>query len=343
MISTAQNQNGSQDTLLIDTASTNTPHQALTFETPQETIMRPEDSRLLSFWRDAQRVLTRIAIATIVLAIGLHFFGFKRLLNYQFALGVFTVVIAALALVARPHFFGKSRAFRKLMAASVWSNWSEVQRLSRQLEQRLSKFEVARYQALAKAGTGDLNTAIAIIDSFKTDSMVSPTQFWSARAALYCVEERHPAEALSCYEHLLKRQPNNPEAMLEAALKFVYFDYEIAKAEQILARLKSMTIPPAQQYNFAWLEGAVALKKGRHAEAVGHLQHALQIGLERLTRTPLGEPIVAVIEGYLVLALTGIDQKHEAAILAKQHEKVLQAAGYHRLHQKIRLALQTVL
>jgi hypothetical protein len=345
MTLTAQGQNpneGAKEVPFIEEPAEASLQRINVFEPTQDIIVRQGSARLLSYWRDAQRLLIRLAIAAIVLAMGLRYFGFKHILDYRFAFGIAAAVIVILAVAARAHFFGKSRTFRKLMTASVSGNWSDVLRLSRELEQRLPKFEVARYQALAKAGAGDLNTAIAIIDSFKIDSSVSPTQFWGARAALYCLEERHPAEALSCYEHLLKRQPDNPEAMLEAALKFVYFDYEIAKAEQILTRLKTMTIPAAQHYNFAWLEGAVALKKGRHAEAVGHLQYALHIGHERLTRTPLGEPIIAVIEGYLVLALTGIDQKREAALLAKQHEKVLLAAGYHRLHQKIRLALQSV-
>jgi len=241
--------------------------------------------------------------------------------------------LAMLSLIGNPR-----RRYARLVDAAGWARWEEVLRLLPSLPAGVPAHEKLFREAQALAGLGRMSEALAVVEPLATDSQVPAWMYWS-RLAGVCRAARDRAQALACLEQSAKLAPDNATALLDLALALLYRRRDLARAADLLRRVRTHAISDIALHFLCAAEGMLALEQGKPHEALGLLEEAMA-GQSTLTTAAAG-PVRDRWHAYLCLAEAGVGNTDSARRHLDQATARLRALGEDDLLTRCETALRT--
>lgn len=223
------------------------------------------------------------------------------------------------------------RLFVKLHTARTWHRWDEVLRCLDKLvkAQRatnigVNDYSMARYRALALAGLGRLDEAIASFSAAAEKTETPPWLYHSALANIYTVAGQYD-KALENYRAALETATDKSIFCLDVAMYLVARFNRPQEARQLLLQAEKMQLPENAIPHLALLRGAITYRERNFSEMDRCVREALA-NFEKHPRAKLYlyEGSILNCKGYLAVSSAALGRKSEARKYFAQVEKYLE-------------------
>jgi tetratricopeptide (TPR) repeat protein len=200
-------------------------------------------------------------------------------------------------------------SYERLVEAASWARWDEVLRLLPRLPAAVAADEKAFRKAAALAGLGRLDEALEVVKPLVTEEEIPAWLYWNRLSGVYTAA-RDREQAFACLERAASLAPDNATMQLDWALALLRRKRDVARAEEIVQRVKTHALSDIVMHFLHYAEGILALEKGKPYEARELLQQALA-GQNSLTN-PVARRVCDILHAYLCLAEAGIGNYESA-------------------------------
>src|SRR5262249_9045605 len=159
-------------------------------------------------------------------------------------------------------------------------------RLLPRLPRGVSDHEKVFRKATALAGLGQMDEALEAVKYLATGGEIPEWLYWGRLSTVY--RAAHDREqALACMEHAPSLAPENATILIDLALAFLRDKRDVARAAEIVQRVKTHAPSDTAVLFVQAAEGILALEKGNCHEARQLLEQARD-GLSTLTTAATG-------------------------------------------------------
>jgi tetratricopeptide (TPR) repeat protein len=249
----------------------------------------------------------------------------------RFWIAISAVVLAYGVLlypVLRWWFRQTKRLFVKLHTARTWHRWDEVLRCLDKLVKAKSKtnigindYSMARYHALALAGSGRLDEAITGFGTAAERANTPPWLFHTMLAGVYSLARQYD-KALETYRMAFEEATDKSIICIDLAMYLVSRFNRPQEARQLLAQAEKMQFPENAIPHLALLRGAIAYREKNFSEMDKYVREALA-DFEKHPRAKryLYEGSILNCKGYLAVSSAALGRKSEARKYFAQVEK----------------------
>lgn len=233
---------------------------------------------------------------------------------------VFALAVLVLIYPVFHRWFGKTKdAFVKLHTARNWRRWNEVLGYLEALEkaQSLTKIgigeaEKARYRALALAGLGRLDEAVASFTAAAEKANMPKWLFHSHLAGVYTSAKQYD-KGLECYRQALEAAADKSSVCLDLGVYLVQRFNCPDEARQLLAAAEASQLPELARCYLPYLRGSIALRENDFAAVDLNLREALaRFEKHAANKFYIFEPSLLICKGYLAISCAALGKKDEA-------------------------------
>jgi len=277
--------------------------QFASYVSPREVVQY----RSMSEWGFFLYMATKLYRHSWLAELGaIAFLGFRWKSGRPFSfLDILALVILVLPIViALGALIGRSRRrYERLVDAACWARWEEVLRLLPRLPRGVSASERAFRKAAALAGLGRVDEALEVVKPLASNGEIPEWLYWGRLSSVY--RAAHDREqALACMENAASLAPDNATILVDLALALLRDKRDIARAAEIVRRVKTQALSDIVMHFVQATEGILALEKGNCHEARELLEQA-RASLSKLTTAAAG-PFLDRLHAYLCLAEAGV-------------------------------------
>jgi tetratricopeptide (TPR) repeat protein len=230
------------------------------------------------------------------------------------------------------HFwFGRTaELFEKLHEARNWRKWDEVLRYLEALQRvqgsrkiGIGQAEMARYRALAWAGTGKLDEAIKYFSAAADTAKMPQWLFECHLASVNVVAARYEA-ALDCYRQALEHATEKGIVCVDYAAMLVQRFNRPAEARALLAQAEASELPQLVRGHLPAVQAVISYREGNFAEANRLALAGLQsFESDAKRRRFVFEPSILLSNGYLGVINAALGNKTAARNYFSKAEKYL--------------------
>lgn len=233
--------------------------------------------------------------------------------------------------VLRWWFRQTKRLFVKLHTARTWHRWDEVLRcldklvkVQRRTHIGINDFSMARYRALALAGTGKLDEAIA---GFRAAAEKANTPTWlyhSSLGGIYSVARRYD-KALESMRTAFETSTDKSIYCLDLAMFLVRRFNRPQEAAELVSQAEMMQLSENAKSYLPLVRGAIAYRKKDYSAMDKYASEALaDFGKHPRSKLYLYEAIILDCKGHLAVSSAALGRKSEARKYFAQVEKYLE-------------------
>ena len=252
-------------------------------------------------------------------------------------IGIFVFLLAIIVFLFPAVFWWSRRTkrlFVKLHTARTWRRWNEVVRCLDKLPaaQRATKsgigdFEMARYRALALAGKGRLDEALASYRAAAEKANPPPWLIHSFEAGLYIVAKQYD-QALAYYRLALDKAVDKSIVCLDLGMYLVQRYNCPDEAKKLLAQAEACQLSELALVHVPYLRGAIAFRERDYAAMDQNMREALA-GFEKraAVRFYIFEASLLTCKGYLAVSGAALGRKDEARRYFAQAKDYLALIG----------------
>jgi tetratricopeptide (TPR) repeat protein len=233
--------------------------------------------------------------------------------------------------VLRWWFRQSKRLFVKLHTARTWHRWDEVLRcldklvkVQRTTHIGINDFSMARYRALALAGTGKLDEALAGFRAAAEKANTPPALYHSSLGGIYSVAGRYD-KVLESQRTAFEEATDKSIYCIDLAMCLVSRFNQPQEARQLLAQAEKMELAKNAISYLPLLRGAIAFREKNYSAMDKYVSEALA-DFENHPRGKryLYEAIVLNCKSYLAISSAALGRKSEARKYFAQVEKYLE-------------------
>lgn len=212
--------------------------------------------------------------------------------------------------------------FEALQRAQLWGRWNDAARWLAWLRRlnhrgRLAPHMVAFYQAKNLIGTGRAEEGLALFDRHQDDAGV-PQMLWLSLKASLLDDAKRREEAGRLMQQVTQLMPDSGQVWLDLALNQALHG-DLGQARQAVAMAEQCVLEPIMAGAVPVIQGEIALREGRHAEAVNLYGRAL-VALTPFVRHTALRPLFVLLEARYAVALARsghLDAARQAWALAQ--------------------------
>ncbi len=305
---------------------------------PREFVELSRLSRLGLMWWTITKVYRQFWWE-VLLALG--FLGYRRYHSADWgildALAVVTLA-APPAIVVWTELFGASARFHRAMGHAAWGRWHELRRSLPGLRGAVPDWQLAYHEAKALAGTGQLDEALEVFESYADDEGVPQWLYWGHLGSIY-MTAKLPDRAIESLETAAELAPDNPTVLLDLAQGYLRYRRDPARAAPLVERARRQEISDMLLPLMEWVEGQLALAERRFAPAIEKLTSALQRIPHLAPGNPLMEGLIDRVHADLCLVHAADGNRAEAIRHFRRAEPRLEALEMDDLLQLCRAAV----
>jgi hypothetical protein len=196
------------------------------------------------------------------------------------------ILVAAMGSVSLVLLFGNGAKYRRLVKARAWGRWNEVLALLPSVKSRIPADQCDHFKALALAGLGRLDEALAVYEKHGDGKQIPQWRYWSHCSGVYAAAGDHEG-AVRATERAAELGPTQVTVLLGLALSLIGIRRDPRRARQVLDEALKYPIPDITVYCVDWCRGLIALDEHRPYDAVEFLNRALAKALEYRNATHL--------------------------------------------------------
>ena len=233
--------------------------------------------------------------------------------------------------VLRWWFRQSKRLFVKLHTARTWHRWDEVLRcldklvkVQRTTHIGINDFSMARYRALALAGTSKLEEALAGFRAAADKANTPPALYHSSLGGIYTVARQYD-KVLESQRAAFEEATDKSIYCIDLAMSLVSRFNQPQEARQLLAQAEKMELTKNAISYLPLLRGAIAYREKNYSAMDKFVSEALA-DFENHPRSKryLYEAIVLNCKSYLAISSAALGRKSEARKYFAQVEKYLE-------------------
>ncbi|MED5388716.1 MAG: hypothetical protein VX793_07670 [Pseudomonadota bacterium] len=248
--------------------------------------------------------------------------------GYRIGAGVLLLVPLTLAALALWK-YRDARDFDALLAAIALGRWKKAQTLADSLSGRIRDESVAMeltvHRACLQARSGDIDEALATLAPWQpVMDMLMPGMYAAQQARLYLAAGEHEAQ-LCCHREAMAASGQDPAQTLDYALMEARYG-SAARAHCLLLDVDPALLPEYGDAFVPWVEGIVALRQGRPADACQALLQALD-RLQPMASNPAVWCTLAMVGGDAAMAWMQQGDRRQASELLDAVWPVLAVHG----------------
>lgn len=227
-------------------------------------------------------------------------------------------------------FFQNSFYFTKLNQARVWHRWAEVmvyiEKLKRarlRTKRGVDDKTLIRYQAMALAGSGELEEAVKIFAKLSEDPKMPRWLFLCQLASIYEIAKLFD-KAIDLSREAAALKPDDPVLLIDFAYRLTRYQLDTANAKAILDQAEKQVVIEMAKPHILLCRGIIALIEKDFAKALLNLQKALE-GFRPFSQHVMLEGNVLITKAYLSCAEGALGNKAAAARLFHEVRSYLEA------------------
>ena len=238
--------------------------------------------------------------------------------------------------------------FQKVCAARTWHRWNDVlhyleriQRAQRSTNIGIGEAGVARYRALALAGLGQLEQAVADFRETAERTNMPEWLFCSQLAAIYTVARQYD-KGLEALHRAMDSATDKSTVCIDLGSYLVRRFNRPDEARRLLAQAETLQLSELARVHLHSLRGAIAFREKDFKAMDKHMHEALA-GLERhaVPRPHIFEAPIRTVKGYLAVSSAALGNKSAARSYFAQAEKLLAVTGMDDLLAEYRALMQS--
>ena len=282
------------------------------------------------FWGKWWNSLRESAFALLVVGCAFAAEVYRHKVSGVIICGCLLLALALLFPAIHFWFHRTSDLFHKLHRARNWRRWQEVLALLEALKRShrsrkigIGKVEMARYRALALAGLGNVEGAIAQFTKEADEAGMPRWLFHCHIAGIYTVAEKYES-ALECYKQGLEVATDKGVVSIDYGAYLVQRFNRPAEARAMLAIAESVPLTDSARFHVHSLRGLIAVREGDFVTAKEQMSAALD-GFEKQPRARYFayEPSILLAHGYLALIHAALGNRDAAQEHFSKSEKYL--------------------
>lgn len=236
--------------------------------------------------------------------------------------------------------------FQKLHTARTWHRWKDVLRYLDKIEKARRSTNIgigeaarARYRALALAGLGQLDQAVAGFREASQKTNMPEWLFHSHLAGIYTVARQYD-KALEAYHQAMEAAIDKSTVCIDLGNYLVRRFNRPAEARQLLARAEAMQLTELARVHLDMLRGTIAFRE-RDFAAMDKYMRVTLASLEKhaVPRPYVFEGSILTIKGYLAVSSAALGDKAAARSCFAQAEKLLAITGLDDLLSEYRVLM----
>ncbi|HEV2329739.1 MAG TPA: hypothetical protein VGY56_13235 [Verrucomicrobiae bacterium] len=301
--------------------------------TPKEKLQYHPGTRR-GFWLNWLKNISKDAVVILVIA-GL----LTLIVNRQAPSQDLWIVTCAICLafivfrypVRRWWFQQTKRLYVKMHKARVWHRWNEVLSCLDKLVKSqqathigINDYSMAWYRALALAGLGRLDEAIAGFRTTAEKANTPPGLYYSTLAGIYTIAGQYD-QALESYRTALEQATDKSLILIDMGMYLVKRFNRPQEARQLLDQAEKMQLSESAISHLPLVRGIIAFREKDFSAMDKHMREALA-NFEKRPRNKryLYEASILNCKSYLAVSSAALGRKSEARKYFAQTEKYLQ-------------------
>jgi len=365
---TARNSEGRQTTERVDTASADLAVQTLQRRGYSDIVLHTDDvsalytrqsdvedsvspaeyvrlrtyrGRLAEFFYLAGKVYSTYWHVELLLA---AFLVGRPLLNWSFSmldLAAWAALLCPIPIAAYFAVFSPAHQCNQLMEALAWGRWNDVLKLLPPAQPHLPPHESVIYEAQARAGLGQIDQALALLEPLSRRNAPIPEWLFWGRVSDVFLAGNDRNRALEALEKSSQLAPGNATVLLDLATSLLRHRRDAARAAPLLEQVKTHELADILKPFVTFAEGLLALELGKPAEARPLMEKSLSETLAFRLASPLVGIQIDRQHAYLAIVEGMLGNGNAAAAHYRQAEPRLAALRSDDLLERCREAMSS--
>lgn len=230
------------------------------------------------------------------------------------------------------------RWFVRLHKAKTWHRWDEVLRCLDKLSKAerttnigIGAFSMARYRAMALAGLGRLDDAMACYTAAAEQAKAPEGQFHTLKAGIYRVAKQYD-KALECYQLALEASTDKSAVCLGMGMLLAERLNRPHEAKVLLGQAENLQLSELQRVPVPFLRGIIAYREKDFVAMDKNIGETFSAFEKRpSSQAYIYEGSLLRCKGYLAVSSAAMGRKDEARRYYEQSKQYLALAGLNDL------------